>query len=397
MRTLGIGVVGRAAVSLKKPQSRYLLGTGKADEILEQARELKCDVIVFDEELMPGQQRNWERLTGNIAVIDRQEVILDIFADRAHTREAALQVQLARLEYSLPRLQRAWTHLNRQRGGGSIQRDAGETQLEMDQRIIRTHISKLKRQLVEVIQHREVQRKQRMKVPVPSGAIVGYTNAGKSSLLNAMTGADILAEDKLFATLDPTSRRLRLPGGQQLVVTDTVGFVRKLPHRLVDAFKATLEEAVVSNFLIHVIDLSNPDHEEHRKTTLNVLRELGADSKRIIEAYNKVDLLEDAQSLEARSEKNPEAVYISAETGFGLDSLYSRISEMLEDVYESMELLFPHDRYDLVAEMHRIGCVRDEEARDEGTYVFGRVPARLVNRMRPFALQVAGKNGHESL
>ena len=238
-------------LAIRKPQAKYLVGAGKAIDLIEEARLHDCDVIIFDNELTPAQQRNWEQAAEEkILVIDRQEVILDIFGTRAQTKEAVLQVELARLEYNLPRLKSAWTHLSRQRGGGSVQRDAGETQLEMDQRMVRTQISKVKRELKTVIQHRHLQRKKRMTVPVPTCAIVGYTNAGKSSLLNKLTNSDILAEDKLFATLDPTSRRCPLPSGQPLIATDTVGFVRNLPHRLVDAFKATLEEAVVSNFLI---------------------------------------------------------------------------------------------------------------------------------------------------
>ena len=240
--TLGFGIQHERMVSIRKPQSKLLVGSGKAQELVDEAKAHDCDVIIFDNQLTPAQQRNWEELAEEkILVIDRQEVILDIFGDRAQTKEAVLQVELARLEHNLPRLKSAWTHLSRQRGGGSMQRDAGETQLELDQRMVRTQITRVKSELESVIQHRETQRKKRMTVPVPTCAIVGYTNAGKSSLLNKLTNSNILAEDKLFATLDPTSRRCPLPSGQPLVVTDTVGFVRNLPHRLVDAFKSTLE------------------------------------------------------------------------------------------------------------------------------------------------------------
>ncbi|MGE9292580.1 MAG: GTPase HflX, partial [Puniceicoccales bacterium] len=280
---LGVGVGLRKIVRIREPQSAFLLGTGKVKEVLEEVAKEECDSIIFDEELTPAQQRNWEREGGGkILVIDRQEIILDIFNRRASTKEASLQVELAQLEYQLPRMKRAWTHLDRQRGGGALQRDAGETQLELDQRMIRTRISKLKTELKDVVRHRETQRKQRMKVPLPSAAIVGYTNAGKSSLLNRLTGAKVLAADKLFATLDPTTRRMELPSGQALLVTDTVGFVRRLPHRLVEAFKATLEEAIVSTFLIHVVDASSPEAEAHYKTTLSVLKELGAETKNIL-------------------------------------------------------------------------------------------------------------------
>ena len=383
--TLGIHVAGRQAVRLKKPQAKFLVGSGKMEDIVEEARAHHCDVIIFDVELTPGQQRNWERETKDLLIIDRQEVILDIFAGRAQTKEATLQVELARLEYNLPRLQRAWTHLNRQRGGGAVQRDAGETQLEMDQRMVRTQIARTKRQLVDVVQHREVQRKQRMKVPVPSVAIVGYTNAGKSSLLNAMTGSRVLAEDKLFATLDPTSRRLELPTGQQLVATDTVGFVRKLPHRLVEAFKATLEEAIVADFLLHVLDVSNPDFLEHQKTTLAVLKELGAEEKQILTLFNKCDKLHrEPERLAGLKKQHPEALFISAAKGVGLEALYQRISTELEGVYTPVELLIPHHRYDVVAQIHREGTISKEEPEAEGTYVLGKIPQRLQGLVEPF-------------
>ena len=383
--TLGITVIGAQAIPVKKPQPKFLVGSGKAEEVISRAREQKCDVIVFDEAITPGQQRNWESAAKDILVIDRHEIILDIFASRAHTREATLQVDLARLEYSLPRLQRAWSHLNRQRGGGAVQRDAGETQLEMDQRIVRTQIARTRRQLEDVVKQRKVQRKQRMKVPVPSASIVGYTNAGKSSLLNAMTGASVLAEDKLFATLDPTSRRLQLPTGHQIVVTDTVGFVRKLPHRLVDAFKATLEEALVADFLIHVIDASSPDFGEHRKTTLAVLEELGAGEKTVISVFNKIDLLEDQpERLQGLRAQFPEDCFISAARGDGMEDLYRRVAEQLEGVYLPVELVIPHDRYDLVARIHRDGTITREEPGPEGTYVLGKVPPRLQSTLQPY-------------
>ena len=383
--TLEIGIVHEQEVSIRKPQAKFLVGSGKAEELVAEAKERNCDVIVFDNELTPAQQRNWEQAADDkILVIDRQEVILDIFGKRAQTKEAVLQVELARLEYNLPRLKSAWTHLSRQRGGGAMQRDAGETQLELDQRMVRTQISRVKRELESVIQHREVQRKRRMNVPVPTCAIVGYTNAGKSSLLNKLTNSDILAEDKLFATLDPTSRRCPLPSGQPLVVTDTVGFVRNLPHRLVDAFKATLEEAIVSNFLIHVMDVNSPDVEAHAETTLNVLGELGAKEKRMITVFNKIDALWDTASRNELAVKFPGAFFISAHTGEGVDALLERMEAIIEEDFEQLKLLIPHDRYDLVARLHREGGVRKEEVRDEGTYITGSVPDRLMSTMQPF-------------
>jgi len=386
--TLGIGIGHERLVAIRKPQAKFLTGPGKAEELVEEARAHDCDVIIFDNELTPAQQRNWERAAeGKLLVIDRQEVILDIFAERAQTREAVLQVELARLEYNLPRLKRAWTHLDRQRGGGAIQRDAGETQLEMDQRMVRNQISRVKKELSSVTRHRKVQRKRRMSVPVPTCAIVGYTNAGKSSLLNRIAQSDILAEDKLFATLDPTSRRCPLPGGQPLVLTDTVGFVRNLPHRLVDAFKATLEEAVVSNFLLHVLDLSSPEVEAHAATTLEVLEELGAAGQPIITVFNKIDALWEKESTIADLRlRYPGACFVSARTGEGLPELFARMEAIVERDFTQLRMLIPHDRYDLVARIHREGGVRKEEVRDDGTYVVGSLPDRLISTLEPYFL-----------
>ena len=370
--TLGIGIQHEVQLPIRKPHAKFLLGSGKAEELIEQAKAHDCDVIVFDNELTPAQQRNWEQAAEDkILVIDRQEVILDIFGKRAQTKEAVLQVELASLEYNLPRLKSAWTHLSRQRGGGSMQRDAGETQLELDQRMVRTQITRVKRELENVIQHRHVQRKKRMTVPVPTCAIVGYTNAGKSSLLNKLTNSDILAEDKLFATLDPTSRRCPLPSGQPLVITDTVGFVRNLPHRLVDAFKATLEEAVVSNFLVHVLDINSPEIEAHAETTLSVLRGLGADEKNIITVFNKVDDLWDEDTRLSLSFRYHDAYFVSAHSGEGISALLERMEAIVESDFSQLRLLIQHDRYDLVARLHREGGVSKEEARDDGTYIVG--------------------------
>ena len=268
-----------------------------------------------------------------------------------------------------------------------MQRDAGETQLELDQRMVRTQISRVKRELESVIQHRETQRKKRMTVPVPTCAIVGYTNAGKSSLLNKLTNSDILAEDKLFATLDPTSRRCPLPSGQPLVITDTVGFVRNLPHRLVDAFKATLEEAIVSNFLIHVLDVNSPEVEAHAETTLSVLKELGAKDKKIITVFNKIDSLWDEGTRHDIELRYPGAFFISAHTGEGLDVLQDKMEAIIEADFAQLRLMIPHDRYDLVARLHREGGVRKEEAQNEGFYLIASVPERMLSLIQPYILE----------
>lgn len=377
--TLGIGIVGEETVRIREPQARMLVGTGKADSIIERARAERADCLVLDASLSPAQQRNWEAASG-MCVIDRQEVILDIFSDRARTREAVLQVELARAEHSLPRLKNAWTHLSRQRGGGGVtQRGEGEAQIELDARMVRQRIARLKKELSAVLQHRDVQRKQRRRVPVPTAALVGYTNAGKSTLLNALTGADVLSADKLFATLDPTTRQLRLPGGQKLLLTDTVGFVRRLPHQLVEAFKATLEEAILADFLIHVVDVSNPEHALQEETTLAVLKELGADEKRIITVFNKIDRI--AGEVPRLRES---AVAVSALTGSGFKELQREFERYLEDRMEILTLCIPFERYDLVTQLHSQGGVRTEKAGESGIEVVAAVPRRLLSQYRPF-------------
>ena len=370
-------------MKLRKPQPAFLLGSGKVQEILEHAKELEADVIIFDDELTPAQQRNWEA-ESKLAVIDRQEIIIDIFSERAHTKEAFLQVQLARMEYSLPRLRRAWTHLSRQRGGGTGMRGQGETQLEADSRMVRERIAIVKKELREVIQHRHVQRAKRLRKPVPTVAIVGYTNAGKSSLLNKLTNSEVLAEDKLFATLDPTTRRLELHNSQHALITDTVGFVRRLPHRLVEAFKATLEEAVVADLLIHVVDVNNPDAEKHYETTMEVLKEIGADENPMLTVFNKIDLLENPQDRERFHLTHRDALYVSAATGEGLEDLKDVIAHQLNAAYRSTELMVPHDRYDVISKLHTSGGIRQQETLDDGVFIEGIFPPALEGVIKPF-------------
>src|SRR3954462_1909655 len=267
--TLGIPVVERKLVFHREQHARYLIGSGKAQEIVDLAKERECDVLIFDNELSPSQQRNWEELAG-MTVADRQEIILDIFGARAQTREARIQVDLARMSYSLPRLTRTWSHLGQQ-GGGIGAKGEGESQLEQDKRKIRLQIDRVKKELEQVRASRATQRKDRKRAPVPNAAIVGYTNAGKSSLLRRLTGADVFIEDKLFATLDTTTRKIALPNKQPLLLTDTVGFVRRLPHQLAESFNATLEEAALSDFLVHLLDASQPEVLEFYNPTMKLL------------------------------------------------------------------------------------------------------------------------------
>ena len=348
---------------------RYRIGSGKAEEIARMAQECEADVMVFDADLTPSQQRNWERLFGG-AVIGREEVILDIFADRASTREAVLQVELAQLEYSMPRLTRRWTHLSRQRGGGVSNRGQGEAQIETDRRLLRRKIQQLKEELALVRRQRDTQRKARVRRPVIQGAIVGYTNVGKSSLLRALTGADILVKDQLFATLDPTARKVQLGGGMEMVLTDTVGFVRKLPHQLVEAFKSTLEEAVLADILLLVLDVSSDDIDMELETTLGVLEELGADKKNILMIFNKNDLIDpdkDAIKLARLRSLYPDAVFVSSATGANLDELRSRLALFAGKTREIMRALIPPYRHDLIALAHSSGQVFEEEYQPDGS------------------------------
>jgi len=384
VENLRFRIAGKVLVNLRTHNPALLLGKGKAEELAAQAKAAGAELIVFDEELSPAQQRNWEELTG-LAVIDRQEVILEIFADRAHTREAILQVALARMEYSLPRLTRAWTHLSRQRGKGAMGGE-GETQLEQDRRIVRNRISHLKEELAQVRQQRGVQRTRRLRVPVPTASIVGYTNAGKSSLLNSLTGATVLAEDKLFATLDPTTRQLLLRNNQKLLVTDTVGFIRRLPHGLVEAFKATLEEVLVADFLLHVLDVSNPNFEKHHETTLAVLEELGARSKKVLTVFNKIDIAPPELVARAR-QLCPEGIFVSAVSRQGLDELESCCVELIASEFDLVELLIPHSRYDVLARMHEVGHIHDQEQLDEGVLIHGRYPPTQTAFFAPFVRQ----------
>ena len=388
VENLGLVITGTVFVNLRLTQAKYLVGSGKAAELIARAKEEGADLIVIDGELSPSQQRNWEEDSG-LAVIDRQEVILEIFADRAQTREAVLQVALARMEYSLPRLTRAWTHLSRQRGKGSMGGE-GETQLEQDRRVVRDRIAHLKEELISVISQRATQRRKRQRTPVPGAAIVGYTNAGKSSLLNKLTGAQVLAVDKLFATLDPTTRQFTLPDGRTLLATDTVGFIRRLPHKLVEAFKATLEEVVVADFIIHVLDAANPNVEHHFATTMEVLGELGAATKPTIIVFNKVDAA-DPKALVRLRAQHPEALFISVHTGEGLDRLLRRCEELAPDENESVDLLIPHHRHDIVGKLHTLGRVRTQESVDEGVRLSGRFPRKLAAVYTPFILPAPAK------
>ena len=383
VENLSIVVKAKTIVRTRKTFPGHILGKGKCEQIYQQVQDLGCDVIIFDNEITPGQQRNWEELT-KVLVIDRHEVILDVFADRAQTKEAVLQVRLARLEYSLPRLRRAWTHLDRQRGGGVTQRGEGEAQIELDQRMLRDKISSTKKEIIQVSSRRLTSRKKRKRIPLATVAIVGYTNAGKSTLLNQITGSNVLSENKLFATLDPTSRKANLPGGRTIILTDTVGFIRKLPHRLIDAFKATLEEALVADLLLHVVDFSCPEFEAHLNTTIEVLNELSAADKEVITVYNKIDQGELVMSRLRAQSLTPQCVFVSCKTGEGMTELLSLVEQELNRSHETCRYKIPHDRYELVAKLREQGCVSSELTDESGIVIEASPRGKLKSLLKDY-------------
>jgi len=372
--TLGLQTVGEQTVRVRDVSPRYYLGSGKAEEIAERAQDAEADVLIFDEDLSPSQQRNWEKLTG-ASVTDRQGIILDIFAERANTREARLQVDLARMEYLLPRLTSAWSHLSRQRGGRRGTRGEGETQLEVDRRIVQQRIAAIKRDLKGVRGQRATSRRQRTELPAPNGSVVGYTNAGKSSLLRALTGSEVLVANKLFATLDPATRRLELEGGQEVLLTDTVGFIRRLPHGLVQAFRSTLEETLLASFLVHVIDASDASAVDHARITREVLDEIGSSDKPTIQVLNKVDAVDERELALVRL-SFPDAVAVSAIDGTGLDDLRARIRDVVTTTYARIDVQIPHARSDLAALIHRTGRVLEERYVDGVVSICAEVPER---------------------
>lgn len=386
--TAGIEVVGLVTQNLQHPNRAHYVGSGKLQEIVAMRDEIPHDVIITNDELSPAQLRNLEEAL-QIKVVDRTALILDIFAQRAQTKEGRLQVELAQLEYRLPRLTRMWTHLSRQTVGGVGLRGPGETQLESDRREVRRKIAWIKEQLTEVHRHRQLYRDRRRRQNAPVVSLVGYTNAGKSTLLNALAGSSVLAEDRLFATLDPTTRRVGLPSGKEVLVTDTVGFINNLPTFLVAAFRATLEEILEATLLVHVIDVTHPKAAEQVKTVEAVLEDLGADSRPVILALNKVDQLvpgEIPAFVLSGLDREKDFVLVSAQTGQGLTELLERIENVLADFgrFVDVEALIPYTESRLVALFHRAGEIANESFREEGTVLSGRLPRGLVRRFEPY-------------
>ncbi|MFA6856580.1 MAG: GTPase HflX [Treponema sp.] len=383
--TLGMECAKALTLTRLEVQPAYGMGKGKAAEIANLAKEIQSDCIIFDFQIDPTKQRNWEKLAG-IPVFDREEVILRIFARRAQTHEAVLQVELARLQYSLPRLAHSYGDMARQRGGSHGTKGSGETQLELDQRQVRERIYQTKQELKTVASGRETQRKRRDRIRVPSCALVGYTNAGKSSLLNALTGADVFVENKLFATLDPTTRRLSLKDGGSILLTDTVGFISNLPHTLVDAFKSTLEEAVQADLQLLVIDAADSDAENQYKTVCSVLDEIGAGKKPRLILLNKTDKLDsDGLHLAQLKITFPDALYVSAKEKTGFTELAVRMSTML--LGEKRDYVLPVSEKALLDEIRRSGLILDEKWMDDGIHVTARAAGRPLALITPYLVQ----------
>jgi GTP-binding protein HflX len=387
--TAGADVVGAEWQNRRHVDPTFYVGRGKAEELVAAKSETGFDLLVADDELSPGQQRALEELV-KVKVIDRSRLILDIFALHARTHEGRLQVELAQLEYQLPRLTRMWTHLSRT-GGGIGTRGPGESQLETDRRIIRERIKKMKERVEQVRQQRATAARGRDRRLMPTVGIVGYTNSGKSTLLNALVGSEVArAEDRLFATLDPTSRQVRLGEGQSAIVTDTVGFIHKLPHQLVDAFRATLEEVNRADVLIEVVDAADPHVAEHRQTVQEVLDELGAGDKPRLVALNKVDLL--GAAAEDPTRLSPivgGAVPISALTGFGLETLRTQLTTVLASLWVDVDLVAPYAAGDLLARVRERGTV-EMDYRGDGVRVRGRVAPALARELEAVATRAAG-------
>jgi GTPase len=391
LRTAGVAHVGDVVQARAHPDPNRYIGRGKLAEVKAEISRTNANLVACDDELAPRQERNLEEALG-VPVIDRTAVILDIFADHAHSAEGKLQVELAQLEYNLARMRGLWTHLERL-GGGIGTRGPGESQIETDRRLARDRIATLRRRLARLERNREVMRARRSGSALPIVALAGYTNAGKSTLLNAMTGAGAGVGERLFHTLDPTTRAYR-HRGRRYLLTDTVGFIRKLPHQLVEAFKATLEETALSDLILHVVDASEPEHQRHEAIAAveSVLGEIGADSVPRVRVYNKIDLVEpgDANELVIR---DPGAVAISAFSGDGLNELRDRIEHSFEETLAPLELLLPYSEGATLAELHELAGDLEREDRPDGVLVRASVPAALAHRFTDFAMNGAGAAG----
>jgi GTP-binding protein HflX len=393
--TAGLEVVGHTWQRLERFYSATLIGSGKVDELIALRHDLGCDVVLFDEELSPRQLRNLEEAFGDaIKIIDRTGLILDVFAQHARTREGQLQVELAQYQYRLPRLTRAWTHLARQAGGGAARggtggvglRGPGETQLEVDRREIGRRIAQIQEQLEQVRRHRALYRRRRKRNAIPVVAIVGYTNAGKSTLLNTLSGASVVAEDMLFATLDPTTRRVTLPSGREVLFSDTVGFIQKLPTELVAAFRATLEEIHEADLLLHVVDITHPNARRQAETVMDVLVDLEIVDRPTIFALNKIDLLPGEPDVDSGQAGVDQGLLISAARGTGLEALLLRVEEVLAAALVYVTVRVPYERGELAALFYDQGMVMKSSHDGRGTVLEGYLPRRWLDRFRTFLM-----------
>lgn len=387
VETYGMKDVHREACPIRKFDASTFVTKGKLEELIQKAKELAVSVVIFDDEITPAQQRNLEKAFG-IPVMDRTEVILGVFAQRAQTKEARLQIELAKIKYEAPRLKRMWTHLSRQAGtaggGGAYLKGEGEKQIEIDRRILKRKIDLLQKEIDEVRAYRETQRLSRVRSEIPVFAIIGYTNAGKSTLLNALTDAGVFVEDKLFATLDTTTRKFTLKNNQDVLLIDTVGFIRKLPHLLVAAFKSTLEEAIEADILLHLVDVSHPMAEEQAATSHEVLKELGAGKKTIITVLNKIDACEHPSVIHRLRMTYPKNVQISALKREGFDDLQEMMIQELSRQRKVVHLRIPQSDYAVVSEAMRLGNVIKQDYEDNDVLLKVDLPASVASKLQRF-------------
>ena len=384
--TFGIKTLQKQACQARKFDASTFLTKGKIEELSQLSKDIGANIIIFDDEITPGQQRNLEKIF-DMPVIDRTELILKVFAQRAQTKEARLQIELAQVKYEYPRLKRLWTHLSRQSGsggGGVYLKGEGEKQIEIDRRILKKKVDKLNQEIKEVRSIRETQRVSRSRSEIPIFAIIGYTNAGKSTLLNALTEANVLVEDKLFATLDTTTRKFTLKNNQEILLIDTVGFIRKLPHLLVAAFKSTLEEAIQADILLHLVDVSHPMAEEQAATSFEVLKELKAGDTPVITVLNKIDQCENTSMINRLRLKYPKTVQISALKGTGFDELQEIMIEELANQRRVVVLRIPQSDYALVSEIRRMGHVLHQEYDENDVLLHVNIPAVMTHKIHKY-------------